>query len=188
MAAISGAGAYSEVSYSVGGDTRSGLESTIEKLKKQREECEQEKLHGGSGLDTRIRNLEQRIEKLKSRLEKLKGEDGECQTCKNRKYQDGSDDPGVSFKTAARVGPEGAEAAVRGHEHEHVVRDRAEAAREDREVVSQTVRIKHAVCPECGSVYASGGVTNTVTKPKTDARFSAGTETNKKGGVLNTVA
>ncbi len=25
-------------------------------------------------------------------------EESECQTCKERKYQDGSDDPGVSFR------------------------------------------------------------------------------------------
>lgn len=30
----------------------------------------------------------------------------ECQTCKNRKYQDGSNDPGVSFKAATHVAPE----------------------------------------------------------------------------------
>ena len=32
-------------------------------------------------------------------------EEGECQTCKERKYQDGSDDPGVSFKTPTSVAP-----------------------------------------------------------------------------------
>ena len=52
-------------------------------------------------------------------------EDAECQTCKNRKYQDGSDDPGVSFKTATNVAPELAASAVRGHEQEHVVRERS---------------------------------------------------------------
>lgn len=91
-------------------------------------------------------------------------EEGECQTCENRKYQDGSDDPGVSFKTATKLSPEEAATAVRGHEMEHVVREQAKAAREDREVISQSVTIKTAICPECGTVYTSGGTTRTVTK------------------------
>lgn len=91
-------------------------------------------------------------------------EEAECQTCKNRKYQDGSDDPGVSFKTATNVAPEQAAAAVRGHEQEHVVRERAKAEREDRHVVSQSVTIHTEICPECGDVYVSGGTTRTTTK------------------------
>ena len=91
-------------------------------------------------------------------------EESECQTCKNRKYQDGSDDPGVSFKTATNVAPEQAASAVRGHEQEHVVRERAKALREDRHVVSQSVTIHTEICPECGDVYVSGGTTRTTTK------------------------
>lgn len=90
-------------------------------------------------------------------------QEAECQTCKERKYQDGSDDPGVSFKTPTRVSPENAANAVRGHENEHVVRERAEAAREDRKVVSQSVTYHTAICPECGRVYVSGGETRTTT-------------------------
>ena len=91
-------------------------------------------------------------------------EEAECQTCKNRKYQDGSDDPGVSFKTATNIAPEQAAAAVRGHEQEHVVREQAKAQREDRKVVSQSVTIHTEICPECGDVYVSGGTTRTTTK------------------------
>ncbi|MCI8304171.1 MAG: hypothetical protein HFF52_06030 [Lawsonibacter sp.] len=91
-------------------------------------------------------------------------EESECQTCKSRKYQDGSDDPGVSFKTATNIAPEQAASAVRGHEQEHVVRERAAAQREDRKVVSQSVTIHTAICPECGDVYVSGGTTRTATK------------------------
>ena len=40
-------------------------------------------------------------------------EEGECQTCKERKYQDGSDDPGVSFKTPTQIAPEQAASVVR---------------------------------------------------------------------------
>ena len=93
----------------------------------------------------------------------------ECQTCKQRKYQDGSNDMGVSFKTPTHIAPETAASAVRGHEQEHVSRERAKAAREDRRVVSQSVMLHTAICPECGKSYISGGVTRTVTaaKPET---------------------
>ena len=91
-------------------------------------------------------------------------EEGECQTCKERKYQDGSDDPGVSFKTPTNIAPEQAASAVRGHESEHVVREQAKAQREDRKVVSQSVTYHTSICPECGKVYVSGGTTRTVTK------------------------
>lgn len=89
-------------------------------------------------------------------------EDGECRTCAERKYQDGSNDPGVSFKTAAHISPEASAATVRAHEMEHVVRNQAKAAREDKEIVSQSVTLSTAICPECGTVYTSGGTTRTV--------------------------
>ena len=90
-------------------------------------------------------------------------EEGECQTCKERKYQDGSDDMGVSFKTPTRIDPDQAASAVRGHEMEHVYREQAKAQREDRRVVSQNVTYHTAICPECGKSYVSGGTTRTVT-------------------------
>ena len=52
---------------------------------------------------------------------------------------------------------------MRGHELEHVGRERAEAMREGREVVSQSVTYQTNICPECGDVYVSGGTTRTVT-------------------------
>ena len=91
-------------------------------------------------------------------------EDGECETCERRKYQDGSDDMGVSFQTPTNVDPDLAASAVRGHEMEHVVRERAKATREDRKVVSQSVTYHTAICPECGKSYVSGGTTRTATK------------------------
>ncbi|MBM6888023.1 hypothetical protein [Pseudoflavonifractor phocaeensis] len=106
--------------------------------------------------------LEAEIAKSKSTQEVMA--EGECQTCKGRKYQDGSDDPGVSFKTPTNVVPELAASAVRGHEQEHVVREQAEARREGREVVSQSVTYHTAICPECGKVYVSGGTTRTSTR------------------------
>ena len=90
-------------------------------------------------------------------------EDAKCETCEKRKYQDESDDPGVSFQTATKVDPRAAQAAVRGHEMEHVVRERAKAEREGRRVVSQSVTYHSGICPECGKFYVSGGTTRTVT-------------------------
>ena len=87
-----------------------------------------ERLLGGreAGDLGRLLNKDQEQDSLKIGQEEVKSpqevmEDAECQTCKNRKYQDGSDDPGVSFKTATNVAPEQAASAVRGHEQEHVV-------------------------------------------------------------------
>ena len=90
----------------------------------------------------------------------------ECQTCKNRKYQDGSNDPSVSFKTPTKISPDRAAAAVRNHEMEHVFHEQANAKREDREVVSQSVIYKTDICPECHRIYISGGETRTVTRGK----------------------
>ena len=87
-----------------------------------------------------------------------------CQTCQKRRYQDGSNDPGVSFKAAQHLSPETAGSAVRAHESEHVSRNRAKAFRENKEIVYQQVAIHTDICPECGRVYVSGGTTTTVTR------------------------
>lgn len=90
-------------------------------------------------------------------------EEAECKTCKERKYQDGSDDPGVSFKSPTHIAPDQSASAVRGHELEHVVRERAKAQSEGRRVISQSVTMQTGICPECGRVYTAGGVTRTTT-------------------------
>lgn len=87
----------------------------------------------------------------------------ECQTCKNRKYQDGSDEM-VSFKSPQHVSPESAASAVRAHEQEHVSNAYKKAAQDNGKVVSASVSIHTAVCPECGRTYVSGGTTHTQIK------------------------
>ena len=109
---------------------------------------------------------EQGLQEAKSPQQVM--EEAECQTCKERKYQDQSDDPGVSYQTPTNIAPEQAAAAVRGHEQEHVVREQASAQREGREVVSQSVTLHTAICPECGKVYISGGTTRTATRSAED--------------------
>lgn len=114
------------------------------------------------GQDAAAAQAGQKAEETKSAQEVM--EEGECQTCKERKYQDESDDPGVSYQTPTNIAPEQAAAAVRGHEQEHVTREQAQAQRDGREVVSQSVTIHTAICPECGKVYVSGGTTRTTTR------------------------
>ncbi|MBQ9948184.1 MAG: hypothetical protein IJO91_07340 [Oscillospiraceae bacterium] len=106
----------------------------------------------------------------------------ECETCENRKYQDGSDDSGVSFQTPTKIAPEQAAAKVRGHEQEHVVRNRAKAEREGDEIVSQSVTLHTGICPECGKVYISGGTTRTTIKSGGDSdKFNVGMEDPESG-------
>lgn len=88
----------------------------------------------------------------------------DCETCKTRKYQDGSDESNVSFKSAAHISPQSAGAAVRAHENEHVTNAYNKAAKNNGKVLSATVSIHTAVCPECGRSYVSGGTTNTMIK------------------------
>ena len=71
-----------------------------------------------------------------------KSSPAECETCKNRKYQDGSDEM-VSFKSATHISPQAAASAVRSHEQEHV---------------------SHAYKKAAQTSYVSGGTTNTQIK------------------------
>ena len=87
----------------------------------------------------------------------------ECQTCKERKYQDGSDE-NVSFKAAAHIDPGAAGAVVRAHEGEHVSNAYTKAAEKDGTVIQASVSIHTSVCPECGRTYVSGGTTHTMIK------------------------
>lgn len=179
-----------------GVNSKSNVEDTITRLEQERDKYQKQRDNfdypSSELLDRKIGDLEDRIHNLQTRLDKMKSEktDGECETCKNRKYQDESNDPGVSFKTASKVSAGGAEAAVRGHEQEHVTRNQAKADREGKEVVYQSVIIKRAICPECGSSYVSGGETTTATRDKQDERFNVGLEDKEQimGRLLNTVA
>ncbi|MCI5946920.1 MAG: hypothetical protein MRZ39_08555 [Oscillospiraceae bacterium] len=115
----------------------------------------------------------------------------ECQTCKNRRYQDQSDDSGVSFQTASHIDPSAAYSAVRSHENEHVARNKTQAEQHGQKIAYQTVTINRAICPECGRSYVSGGVTHTVTKADNSARYTVGDiklEKDPVGSIVNVVA
>lgn len=123
----------------------------------------QAKTSGSENTDAALSGLPE--EQEKERRERLGPEDPseECQTCKNRKYQDGSDEM-VSFKSATHLSPEAAGSAVRAHEQEHVSNAYQKAAVKDGKVISASVSIRTAICPECGRTYVSGGTTRTQIK------------------------
>ena len=108
---------------------------------------------------TVVRNPGESTEKKAGR----KSSPAECQTCKERKYQDGSDE-NVSFKAASHIDPNAAASRVRSHEQEHVSNAYKDAAQNNGKVLSCNVTIKSAVCPECGRTYVSGGTTATQIK------------------------
>lgn len=88
----------------------------------------------------------------------------ECETCKNRKYQDGSDEGNVSFKAPSHISPDSAAAKVRAHENQHVSNAYKKASKNNGKVMNASVSIKTAICPECGRTYVAGGLTKTQIK------------------------
>lgn len=92
-----------------------------------------------------------------------KSSPAECETCRERKYQDGSDEM-VSFKSAAHISPEASASRVMAHEQEHVANAYTKAAQKGGQVISANVTLRTAVCPECGRSYVAGGETATQIK------------------------
>lgn len=98
-----------------------------------------------------------------SRTEKAETK-GECQTCKERKYVDGSDEGNVSFKAPGHIAPETSAGVVMSHEKEHVANAKRKGNQPGNELISATVSLKTAICPECGRSYVAGGTTRTLIK------------------------
>ena len=105
----------------------------------------------------RIRNIGGSTVKAAGR----KSSPAECETCAERKYQDGSDESDVSFQAPTHISPSASGAAVRAHEQEHVNNAYEKQANGEGKVLQASVQIKTAVCPECGRTYVAGGVTHT---------------------------
>lgn len=91
----------------------------------------------------------------------------ECQTCKSRKYMDVSNDSDVSFQAPTHVSPQASYGAVASHEQQHVSNAISEGSQPGNELVSSSVTLKMAVCPECGTPFVAGGVTNTTMRYNT---------------------
>lgn len=107
----------------------------------------------------------------------------ECQTCKNRKYQDGSDEM-VSYKAPGHISPQDSGSRVRAHEQEHVSNAYSKAADGNGQVISASVSLKTSICPECGRTYVSGGKTTTQIKYNTKNPY----ENNKKSYEADSLA
>jgi hypothetical protein len=80
-----------------------------------------------------------------------------CASCAARSYQcsSGQVTSGVSSNESGSF--------VAAHEAEHLAKDRVEAQANDRQVVSQSMRLFTAMCAECGSTFVAGGEAKTVT-------------------------
>lgn len=90
-----------------------------------------------------------------------KSSPSECETCKSRKYQDGSNESDVSFKAPGHISPQASAGTVRAHEQQHVSNAYEKAAKNNGKVLSATVSLRTEICPECGTAYVAGGVTRT---------------------------
>lgn len=90
----------------------------------------------------------------------------QCEKCRARRYQDGSNDSRVSFQMPTIMDPVKAKARVMSHEMEHVRNEQHKAKYENKVIVSQSVRIMTDRCEECGISYVKGGFTRTITRPK----------------------
>ncbi len=100
-----------------------------------------------------------------------------CKTCEGREYQDGSDDPGVSFQTPGHIPASMSGVKVASHEGEHSTRETEQAQKEGRVITNKKVTMQMAVCPECHRMYAAGGTTTVSTmddpKNKNNAEVSS---------------
>ncbi len=90
-----------------------------------------------------------------------KAQPSECQTCKERKYMDVSNEADVSFQTPTHVSPGASFAAVSAHEQQHVSNAVAEGSKPEARLVSASVSYQMGICPECGTPYVAGGTTKT---------------------------
>ncbi len=103
-----------------------------------------------------------------------------CPTCQNRRFVDRSGDLGVSFKSPQKMNAATALLSIRAHEGEHVAAENIKAFQQKQAIVHQSVTISMRYCPTCGSRYAAGGVTRTVTKLRADVAYKKAMESIKK--------
>lgn len=163
-----------EQAYAANNKSEDTLKQQLTSVDKQLElQKQRNQQNYNAAAEERIKQLEHRKDQLSSQLDKLnqqkntleidEKDNGECETCKNRKYQDGSDEM-VSFKSPAHISPQAAGSAVRAHEQEHVANAYKKAGEGNGKVVQASVQIHTAICPECGRSYVAGGTTSTQIK------------------------
>lgn len=98
----------------------------------------------------------------------------ECTTCESRMYVDGSNESDVSFKAPGHISPEQSYSKVMSHEQEHVSNAKAKGSKPNAQLVSATVSLKMATCPECGRRYVAGGLTKTAIKYTKESPYDNG--------------
>ncbi len=125
--------------------------------------CMGASMYGYSPYENYALSQPQKTDDMQAQKAGAKAAPTECETCSNRRYQDGSNEM-VSFKSPTRISPEAAPAMVRSHEQEHVSNAYRKAAVKGGEVLSANVAIHTSICPECGRSYVSGGTTTTQIK------------------------
>lgn len=108
---------------------------------------------------TKISNVRPVAEKATLRVGQT--QQTECQTCKNRKYMDVSDEANVSFQSPTHISPEASFAAVSAHEQQHVANAVATGSQPGNRLIYSSVSLQMEVCPECGKPYIAGGTTKT---------------------------
>ena len=146
--------------YDPGAYGRHASESGVTGVTGDEKEKTRVRLPGQEDEEEKIKGIDKDVEKgVDDPIAKLTGKK-ECQTCKNRKYVDGSDEQ-VSFKSAAKIDPAAVESRVRAHEQEHVANAYDKAEQTGGRVLQAAVTLKYAICPECGRSYCAGGVTRT---------------------------
>ncbi len=107
----------------------------------------------------------------------------ECQTCKNRKYVDGSDEM-VSFKSPTKINPSSVGARVMSHEKEHVANAYNKAEQKNGKVLQASVALKTAICPECGKAYVAGGTTTTKIAYPKDNPYGANIKSAQRDAIV----
>ncbi len=113
-----------------------------------------------------------------------KSSPAECQTCAERKYQDGSDESDVSFQAPTHIDPSASAGAVMAHEREHVANAYEKEAKGEGKVLQASVQLKTAICPECGRSYVAGGVTHTRIKYSNESNPYEKARKNQHAGAL----
>jgi hypothetical protein len=97
----------------------------------------------------------------KGSIDVQKAQPSECQTCKERKYIDVSNESDVSFQSPSHVSPQDSFTAVSAHEQQHVSNAVAEGSEPGKKLISASVSYQMSICPECGTPYVAGGTTTT---------------------------
>lgn len=108
-----------------------------------------------------------------------------CNLCNSRRYVCSTGE--TSDGTSTIIPGKQSNLRVQHHEAQHLHQARIKAVQEGRVVVSQDIHLQHAICPECGGSYVSGGqaVTRTLSKQEFQQLIQSAKPTYQHSGALN---